>query len=301
MNRAPTSEPTQEEEKEVTQAAKHEQKLQLRRDEGKMDHYKIVLTTAETTIAILKKHGISWAVFESLACRLYGNFCYPLDIDLLIIEPPNPDTSPRTAEEIKALIVKTDRKCFYPSVPPNLEASHRIWYYKQKTPKGRFKIDILIPGSVYLPNLYKFSSSIPPPSSTGTTDTHTASLIPPSSTSMIPTTTDTISPPPHKCVTTISGIPPVPFSVLLLHKLQGWAINRDDPSKRDKHLQDALDVRHLLKTKERIEESEVIQPWTDLDLFCEEFQQLTRERVKEYCLEFPRKARRWQKLGFETV
>ncbi|KXN87796.1 hypothetical protein AN958_08112, partial [Leucoagaricus sp. SymC.cos] len=44
------------------------------RAEEKANRYKTVLTAAETTAAILKKHGLSCAAFGSLACKLYGDF-----------------------------------------------------------------------------------------------------------------------------------------------------------------------------------------------------------------------------------
>lgn len=125
-------------------------------------------------------------------------------------------------------------------------------------------MDILTPGSMSLPDLCRASS--------------------------------------HKHITTIHRIPLVPFSLLLLHKLQGWHdhFHADDKYQRRKRIQDGLDVQRLLKMTERILQLRETRPWGDEELFCEAFQKKSKERVKEFCKTYPKTVETWQSLGFET-
>ena len=103
-------------------------------------------------------------------------------------------------------------------------------------------------------------------------------------------------------ITTIHRIPLVPFSLLLLHKLQGWHdhFHATDGYERRKRIQDANDVQRLLKMTERISELQETRPWDDEVLFCEAFREISKERVKEYCKMYPKTVEIWQSLGFET-
>ncbi|KXN87792.1 hypothetical protein AN958_08108 [Leucoagaricus sp. SymC.cos] len=290
-----------QEAKDALQAVKCEQeRLQKAKEE---DHYRLVLSAAKATIAVLNKHGISCATIGSLACKLYGTFRDPNDVDLLVFEPPNPNTPPRTAEEIKALILDTDPRHFFLKMPRDPEAPYRILHYRQEYLEAQCKVDILIPGIMYLPNLSQPSHSILPRTD-NVVNISTAPPLPLLSSSAIPVATDIIPPsPPNNHITTISGIPLVPFSLLLLHKLQGWDDHcvAPEPHKQRKQAQDAADVRRLMAMGKMMKELQLSQPWADSELFCEEFQQLTKERVKKYCLEFPDRAVGWQMLGFETA
>jgi len=103
-------------------------------------------------------------------------------------------------------------------------------------------------------------------------------------------------------ITTIHRIPLVPFSLLLLNKLQGWHdhFHADDKHKRRERIQDGNDVQRLLKMTERISELQETRPWGDEELFCEAFQKKSKERVKEYCKTYPKTVEIWRSLGFET-
>ncbi|KAJ3574442.1 hypothetical protein NP233_g1770 [Leucocoprinus birnbaumii] len=229
-------------------ARKQEQKEKRlsKKAKRKEDHLNFVMVAANATLSALNKHGLSGAVFGSLACKLYGTFREPKDVDMLILQPPD---APRTAEEL----------------PRDPAAPYRILHYRSRYSGQDCKVDILIPGTMYLPDLFPYSV--------------------------------------RRCIAAISNIPLVPFSLLLLHKLQGWAdhIVATEEHKRRKHVQDAADVRRLLEMEERLEVLKTTQPWSNAELFCEEFQELTRERVKDYCKAFPKRAAAWKLLGFDTV
>lgn len=195
----------------------------------------------------------------------------------------DPDVRFQLAEETKALIVNADPSHFYLKLPRDPEAPYRILYYRT-TPSGPpCKVDILVPGTMYLPN-------IPPPQPYPGTSRQSG----PS------TSADAGS---HNYITSIASIPLVPFSLLLLHKLQGWADHRSslEKHKKRKEPQDAADVRRLLEMDSLAADSARMKPWANPELFCEEFQQLTKGRVKEYCRVFPGRATSWQVLGFETA
>ncbi|EKM84411.1 hypothetical protein AGABI1DRAFT_32924 [Agaricus bisporus var. burnettii JB137-S8] len=250
----------------------------MQKTEKQDSRVQLVFTAAHSTVAILKNHGISCAMFGSLACNLYGDFRHPKDVDVLVLHPPADSKVPLYSDEdLKKLIADADPDHYYLKLPRNPEAPYRILYYHEKSLDC--KVDILTPGTMHLPNL------LPPSSSPNGT----------------PVTTTTSSPNPSQIVT-ISGIPLVPFSLLLLHKLQGWSDHRSAPEqfKRHKQHQDAADIRKLLAMSNLVKPLQQIRPWTDNELFSPEFQVLTRERVKEYCKEFPMRAESWKLLGLET-
>ena len=146
-------------------------------------------------------------------------------------------------------------------------------------------------------------------------------------------------------------IPLVPFSLLLLHKLQGWDDHRkaEEAHKRKKVPQDAADVRRLLgldewvrsigdvavapeanagdesqkkgrnarrkkkakdpsKSAGEVNESPsaigkakpTLEWLSDRGVFCEEFEELTKRRVLDYCEEYPKAVTAWRAMGFEV-
>jgi hypothetical protein len=195
----------------------------------------------------------------------------------------DPDVRFHLAEETKALIVNADPSHFYLKLPRDPEAPYRIMYYRSVPSGPSCKVDILVPGTMYLPSI---PPPLPSPGTSGQSDTPSSNNI--SS---------------RNYLTTITGIPLVPFSLLLLHKLQGWADHRSsiERHKKRKEFQDAADVRRLLEMGGMTGDLARMKTWTNPELFCEEFQQLTKERVKEYCKVFPGRAISWQMLGFETA
>lgn len=97
------------------------------------------------------------------------------------------------------------------------------------------------------------------------------------------------------------ALPLVPFSVLLLQKLQGWDDHRTSSDKLKKLRQqtDAQDVQGLLKLSMCVA-LRFTQPWGDRRLFSAEFERLSRIRVKEFCSAFTEEVD-WISLGFETA
>lgn len=179
---------------------------------------------------------------------------------------------------MKALIVRKRPQDFYLKDPKNAENTYKILIFRPspgidhprrsqediiKTADPECKVDILVPGTMHLPQL-------------GTT-----------------------------YIRWVDKIPLVPFSLLLVHKLQGWDDNRnaEDAFRRSRQHKDAKDVKKLLGLKDFM--GVLFQTgsdgWADTELFSEEFQALTRERVKSYARAFPPSAKNWRLLGFHIA
>ena len=184
------------------------------------------------------------------------------DVDLLVsqLDSSQPSKPPLTAQQLKDLILDTDPRHFYLKMPRDPAADYRILWYRTSYLGPECKVDILIPGTMHLPHLK-----------------------------------------PER-VHFIDGIPVVPFSLLLYHKLQGWDdhCQAEEKHKQQKQHQDAADVRRLLALKQFINPLLKVKSLEDPELFSEEFQELTRERVKKFCQAFKDRTDNWFKLGFET-
>lgn len=121
---------------------------------------------------------------------------------------------------------------------------------------------------------------------------------------------------PVSMITQLSSLPLVPFPVLLLQKLQGWADHciATEARYRAKIGVDVRDLewclnqknvqRHLLKyvryrsspsRKERFKEM-----WGDRTMFSEEFEALSRVRVREFCAVYTGLREAWKAIGFEV-
>ncbi|KAI5893722.1 uncharacterized protein SCHCODRAFT_02747669 [Schizophyllum commune H4-8] len=103
-------------------------------------------------------------------------------------------------------------------------------------------------------------------------------------------------------ITRIDDIPVVPFSVLLLQKLQGWDDHgrEEQGFKRTKQQTDEGDLRRMMGLAAARALAAGVLPWDDKALFPAEFMQLSRERVIAYSKKFPDRAAWWEKLGFVT-
>lgn len=92
----------------------------------------------------------------------------------------------------------------------------------------------------------------------------------------------------------------VPFSVLLLQKLQGWDDHRKlrwtYPKKYAKASIDARDLQHLLTLEEHVAPLKESQPWND-SLFTEEFKVLSHQRARDFCGSFPDCRQHFELLG----
>ena len=121
---------------------------------------------------------------------------------------------------------------------------------------------------------------------------------------------------PTSMITQLSSLPLVPFPVLLLQKLQGWADHTaaTEARYRRKIGVDSRDLewcinsrnvkRHLLKyvsngRQERQEES-LKELWSDRTMFSEEFEALSKVRVREFCEVYTGLREAWKAIGFDV-
>ncbi|KAJ3523709.1 hypothetical protein NMY22_g11322 [Coprinellus aureogranulatus] len=74
----------------------------------------------------------------------------------------------------------------------------------------------------------------------------------------------------------------------------------EEAHKRRKLPQDAADIKRLLSMREKLDELGEEKPWSDRIMFSEEFEELTRRRVKDYCEAYPKHVGKWRALGFEV-
>ncbi|KAK0244925.1 hypothetical protein EDD85DRAFT_760304 [Armillaria nabsnona] len=108
-----------------------------------------------------------------------------------------------------------------------------------------------------------------------------------------------------EAIVDMQGLPVVPMSILLPHKLQGWKDNMDSPITRlrSKQDDDAGDICSLLRiiiegmsTQEK--KNSTYWKWFALKWFDEEFQGETDRRVRLFCSRFPEHRDMWKKLGW---
>ena len=118
---------------------------------------------------------------------------------------------------------------------------------------------------------------------------------------------------PTSMITQISSLPLVPFPVLLLQKLQGWADHSASTESRyrrkigvdSRDLEWCLDSRnvkrHLLKYVNNGRQKEGLkQLWSDRTMFSEEFGALSRVRVREFCQVYTGLREAWKAIGFDV-
>ncbi|KAG6916250.1 hypothetical protein DXG01_007707 [Tephrocybe rancida] len=220
----------------------------------------MVLMAAKDAVRLLYKCGWRSAIFGSLACFLYGNTRSPNDVDLLALLPPG---STVTAEELKQNLVVLDPYHFFTISSKDAQASYRVLYYRlTNNPAQTAKTSCKI--DLLLPgvmNLPNFSPSR---------------------------------------IHWDEGLPLVPFSLLLLQKLQAWDEHRrsKDPIKWQRQRTDMEDLDGLtaLSVCTPLKHE---RPWSDETLFTSEFQRLSKQRVLTFCAAFPGSASSWSSLGFE--
>jgi hypothetical protein len=166
--------------------------------------------------------------------------------------------------------VSSDPEHFYLKDPTrNPQATYKILYFRHELSNSwtdtskcysSVKVDILLPGIMHLPAL------------------------------------------PENRIVQQDGLPVVPFSLLLLQKLQAWSDRKDSENKyhRSKAQVDIRDLGTLFLRKHELEALEWLKPWSDRDLFSEQFEASSRARVKEFCVALPKRADSWKRLGFAT-
>ncbi|KAM6501388.1 hypothetical protein JOM56_004402 [Amanita muscaria] len=220
---------------------------------------------AVSVTTVLQNLGIHCALIGGMACSLYGNNRVPKDVDILALPQRSASKTLHniTAEELKRLLVHRDPVRFF--LRDAQDPSYKILWYKR--PLGiqcsinECKVDIVLPGILHLPNLRL----------------------------------DQLR------VDEIHHLPVIPFSLLLLQKLQAWddRVNAVEPYKRARQVLDASDVQALLSLPQVVS-LRFSRPWNDESLFSKEFQAKTKERVKKYSIAFPTQAQPWRLLGFEV-
>ena len=241
----------------------------------------IVYHIAKQVVDILHKIHVECAIFGSLGCHLYGNERSPnvhprffiassfdsfvfQDIDLLALPPTGIHI---TVEWLKRAIVKLDSENFCLELPKDPKATFRILYF--------IVDDKFAPANTFHKNKCKIDILFP-------NTLHLPSL-------------------PKNEIKWQHGLPIIPFSVLLLQKLQGWDDHRKmaEHYKYEKQFTDASDVQNLLKL-EHVVSLRFSQPWSDRRFFCDEFQALSIQRVKDFCREYPTSKEEWVRLGFHV-
>jgi hypothetical protein len=211
----------------------------------------------------------------------------------LVFQDPNkPDTQILSTEELKQLIYRTRPGDFYLKNPRDQEATFKILIYRPsptalrpartqkqiiRIPDPECKVDILVPGTMYLPHVRP--ELIQWHAIAAEEGLRLKARVAP-------------------------AIPLVPFALLLVHKLQGWDDNRksDEEHKRQRQHKDAKDVKRLLQVTSEVGglKERGAGTWSDAELFSEEFQQLTAQRVRDFARAFPGSAITWIDLGFDV-
>ncbi|PPR02818.1 hypothetical protein CVT26_009605 [Gymnopilus dilepis] len=222
----------------------------------------IIYMVAKKVVDILQRIGIASALFGSLACHIYGNARAPNDVDILALPPVGRFV---TAEWVKQAIANGDPEHFRLEAAKNPNATYRVLYY-------------LVDGGLAPPNTFhkdKCKVDV-----------------------LLPGIMNLPSLSPHD-IKWRTGLPVIPFSVLLLQKLQGWDDHRrmPEPYKFEKHAIDASDVQSLLKL-EHVVALRFSQPWHNRNLFNEEFFNLSVRRVGEFAAMYPSSRDDWGRLGF---
>ncbi|KAK0430450.1 uncharacterized protein EV420DRAFT_1773586 [Desarmillaria tabescens] len=101
------------------------------------------------------------------------------------------------------------------------------------------------------------------------------------------------------------GLPVIPLSILLLHKLKGWKDNMESTEQRlrSKHDADVGDIGSLVKIVlegMNMQEKKNSMYWKQfaLERFDQEFRDGTERRVRLFCSRFPEYRDMWRKLGW---
>ena len=187
------------------------------------------------------------------------------DVDLLALPPTGIHI---TAEWLKRAIVKLDSENFCLGLPKDPKATFRILYFNVD--------DKLALPNTFHKNKCKIDILFP-------NTLHLPSL-------------------PKTEIKWQHGLPVVPFSLLLLQKLQGWDDHRkmSEYYKNEKQFTDAADVKNLLGL-EHVVSLRFSRPWSDRRFFCHEFQVLSLQRVEDFCREYPTSKEEWVRLGLSRI
>ncbi|KNZ76797.1 hypothetical protein J132_08708 [Termitomyces sp. J132] len=222
----------------------------------------MVIMAANHSVRLLSKCGWCSTVFGSLACFLYGNDRVPNDVDLLILGPSSGNMF--TIEDLKQNLVVLDPYHFFTTPSQDEQATYRIlWYRLTDGPIQTTKTSCKI--DLLLPGVMNFPNF------------------------------------PPSLIHWDEGLPLIPFSLLLLQKLQAWDDHRRSKNAIEWQRQrtDMEDLVGLTGLSAFVPLT-YSRPWSNTTLFSPEFQKLTKERVNDYCTLFPSSASAWRSLGFEV-
>ncbi|KAF9523181.1 hypothetical protein CPB83DRAFT_863316 [Crepidotus variabilis] len=204
-------------------------------------------------VTILKGMHFHCAIFGSFACSLYGVpvLRQPNDIDILVLPP-----RPATTESLKRAIFDHDNERFGLEPSLNPDCQHKILYYRLKAKDG--------PHGFFAGNKCKIDIVVP-----GVME------LPRINSSHIKWLHD---------------LPVLPFSILVLQKLQGWDDHRQMLSNHKKYAKaatDARDVQHLLTLENQIKSSQSAQCWLGKEVLTKEFVESSERRVQLFCQSYP--------------
>ncbi|KAF8996742.1 hypothetical protein BDQ17DRAFT_1429542 [Cyathus striatus] len=286
-------------------------------------HYVLVLEAANAAVSTLNKLGLKCAIFGSLASKLYGCSRCPKDVDILTFPHV---TNPLSDAKIKDMIVAADSR-FFLKLPKDPRNDYRILWYRRPSPStsmsafgggGRERATadgvkwFIVESPIPLPiTVMRYPG--PPPHEVDEDGNIIWRYPYPQSAAEIGLgkeldlgTSNSIS------------LPVLPFPILFLQKLQGWADNHVayEFHKRSKQVQDAADVKSLLKIgiemcKLTVASSHYYSMttsgkvfhdvWNDKTWFPGDFMEVSRKRVRLFCYYFPETWELWARLGFEVV
>ncbi|PPR08024.1 hypothetical protein CVT24_010882 [Panaeolus cyanescens] len=286
--------------------------------QAQKEHFELVMEAAKTVVGILEGAGYSCAVFGSLAARLYGSSRCPKDVDILInnsipsnnpssppssSSPETPIEEPLSAASLKSLILSLNPRNFYLKLPRDPTAPYRILYYRRAYQGVECKIDVLVPGIMHLP------------------------LIPPGREKRI----DDIPCVPFALLLAhkLQGWDD--------HRKAEEAFQRRKQEQDAGDVKKLLGLKHEVAAlvdnininkntlvmekpdviRRAIERDEPVQLFKSLgevnggggagemwagceDMFSDEFRELTRMRVRDFCVEFKGMGEVWRSLGFEV-
>ncbi|TFK64735.1 hypothetical protein BDN72DRAFT_846310 [Pluteus cervinus] len=222
------------------------------------------LKAAKAAVDVLHEFGYRCAIFGSLGCYLYSKspIHTPNDVDIMIFPGDTNSKLPLDVDEIRLKMVAK-----YPHRFELLDSTKKEWkilhhrcYTGPTVGYARLhKIDLLAAGQKNLPSHSYLSGP--------------------------------------KGIELKDKIPVFPFPVLLLHKLQGWALNRGQNDRRDDRRQLARTqaINDLLQNRLCID-LKCFPPWSDQRLFSTQY----ILDAKQWAVDFDAAAseKLWQKIGF---
>ncbi|KAF8813129.1 hypothetical protein BYT27DRAFT_7181711 [Phlegmacium glaucopus] len=285
-----------------------------------LGYMRIRSLAARTTVAILSELGLPCAIFGSMACNLYGNQRFPNDVDILVLPPP--ERASITEEEIKALIVRHAPPDYHFILKParNPEATYKVLHFVAKPRPSTSTSSNFIAHNFASMALHDTTNANDDDT---TSEEEASSSHPIRIPRAISSKVDILLPGvmnlpalPTSILAQRSYLPLVPFPVLLLHKLQGWADHcaAKEARYRRKISVDVRDLewclnsgamhgyimRYVVNRNEGTLKEHWQQMWSDRRMFSEEFEELSKMRVEAFCERHEGFRAAWRAIGFDV-